>query len=350
MPSSMHTLRMVVCCIIVDFGLSRYRSSLLVGERRSPYGFEEEEKMMLKPSAAVALFLLSASSLDGGDGSGSILVESLSSFQSSSSSSLSCRRRRPAEGISIQRNAIIIPDDGPFLQLAWPYSSSAASSSSSALALAAADVIEGGWCCDNAHRASSVAAVNEKKEDGGSFRFLNDQILDQGNNVVNNLDLDIRNHPIDIDELRRRLRPYKTNVDIENAMTNFGRQGRIRAVLELYNSLWKLDTLRQYIRRCHQSSRSGVSAGGGSGCCYDDEDYFFDNSDANDDDQEEEKNNQQQLAPPRHHHHFASVTTKYIRPTTRIMNIVIDAVARMPSSSIGIGDYQFTSNCRVGTV
>ena len=232
---------------------------------------------MLKPSA-VALFLLSASSLDGG--SGSILVESLSSFQSSSSSSLSCRRRRSAEGI--QRNAI------------------------------------------NTHRASFA----DEKEDGGSF--LNDQILD-GNNAVNDLDLDVGNHPIDIDKLRQRLRPYKTNVDIENAMTNFGRQGRIRAVLELYNSLWKLDTLRQYMR-CHQYG----SAGGGSGC-YDDEDYFFDDSDANDD-QEEEKNDQQQPAP-RHHHHFASVTTKYIRPTTRIMNIVIDAVARMPSSSIGIRDY-----------
>jgi len=233
---------------------------------------------MLKPSA-VALFLLSASSLDGG--SGSILVESLSSFQSSSSSSLSCRRRRSAEGI--QRNAI------------------------------------------NTHRASFA----DEKEDGGSF--LNDQILD-GNNAVNDLDLDVGNHPIDIDKLRQRLRPYKTNVDIENAMTNFGRQGRIRAVLELYNSLWKLDTLRQYMR-CHQYG----SAGGGSGC-YDDEDYFFDDSDANDD-QEEEKNDQQQLAAPRHHHHFASVTTKYMRPTTRIMNIVIDAVARMPSSSIGIRDY-----------
>ena len=60
------------------------------------------------------------------------------------------------------------------------------------------------------------AAVDEEKEDNGSI--LNAQILDDGNNVVNDFELDIRN-PINIDKLRRRLRPYKTNVDVENAMT-----------------------------------------------------------------------------------------------------------------------------------
>ena len=184
---------------------------------KSCFWFLFEQALMLKSSVA-ALFLLSASSLNVGDGSGSILVDSLSSFQSSS---LSCRRRRSTSAEGIRRNAII-PDDGLFLQQRLPYSSSS-------------------WCRVNAHRAS-FAAVDGKKEENGSI-IINDQILESNNNVDNDFDLDIGNHPINVDELRRRLRPYKTNVDIENAMTNFGRQGQIRAVLELYNSLWKLDTL-----------------------------------------------------------------------------------------------------------
>ncbi|KAL3816130.1 hypothetical protein ACHAXA_011627 [Cyclostephanos tholiformis] len=128
---------------------------------------------------------------------------------------------------------------------------------------------------------------------------------------------------IDVCDLRRRMRPYANNDEVERAMARLGRRGQTNEALRLYRDVWAIDVLRGRLRR--------IGGGGTSSGDRDDADKWRRRRGMGVEGTTSSSMTREELS------NYLNVVSRNLRPTTRLMNTAIDACARSsylsPSSS-----------------